>query len=84
MDVRTSATPLRIEDVAAILNQRVAQQAVTTACEQARPQRPGNAAHAGTGRITFAVAGLDALLERIAAQGIEHEPIETYSTASAT
>jgi hypothetical protein len=24
-------------------------------------------------------AGLDALLERLAAQGIEHEPIETYS-----
>jgi catechol 2,3-dioxygenase-like lactoylglutathione lyase family enzyme len=38
-----------------------------------------NAAHAGAGRITFAVAGLDALLQRIAAQGIEHEPIETYS-----
>jgi catechol 2,3-dioxygenase-like lactoylglutathione lyase family enzyme len=30
-------------------------------------------------RITLAVAGLDALLERLAAQGIEHEPIETYS-----
>ena len=27
----------------------------------------------------FAVAGLDALLERLAAQRIEHEPIETYS-----
>lgn len=38
-----------------------------------------NAAHAGTGQITFAVAGLDALLQRIAAQGIKHEPIETYS-----
>src|ERR671915_1541627 len=38
-----------------------------------------NAAHAGAGRITFAVAGLDALLERLAAAGIEHEPIETYS-----
>ena len=35
-------------------------------------------ARAGAGRITFAVAGLDALLERLAAQGIEHEPIETY------
>jgi hypothetical protein len=34
----------------------------------------------GAGRITLAVAGLDALLERLAAQGIEHEPIETYST----
>jgi catechol 2,3-dioxygenase-like lactoylglutathione lyase family enzyme len=38
-----------------------------------------NAAWAGAGRITFAVAGLDALLERLGAQGIEHEPIETYS-----
>lgn len=37
-----------------------------------------DAARAGAGRITFAVAGLDALLERLAAQGIEHEPIETY------
>ena len=38
-----------------------------------------NAAQAGAGRITFAVAGLDALLERLAAEDIEHEPIETYS-----
>ena len=38
-----------------------------------------NAATAGTGRITFAVAGLDALLERVAAAGIAHDPIETYS-----
>jgi catechol 2,3-dioxygenase-like lactoylglutathione lyase family enzyme len=38
-----------------------------------------NAARAGAGRITLAVAGLDALLERLAAQRIEHEPIETYS-----
>jgi catechol 2,3-dioxygenase-like lactoylglutathione lyase family enzyme len=38
-----------------------------------------DAARAGAGRITLAVAGLDALLERLAAQGIEHEPIETYS-----
>jgi catechol 2,3-dioxygenase-like lactoylglutathione lyase family enzyme len=36
-------------------------------------------AHAGAGRITLGVAGLDALLERLAAQGIDHEPIETYS-----
>ena len=36
-------------------------------------------ARAGTGRITLAVDGLDALLERLAAQRIEHEPIETYS-----
>ena len=38
-----------------------------------------NAAQAGAGRITLAVAGLDELLERLAAQRIEHEPIETYS-----
>ena len=36
-------------------------------------------ARAGAGRITLAVAGLDALLARLAAQRIEHEPIETYS-----
>ena len=38
-----------------------------------------SAAHAGTGRITLGVTGLDALLERLAAHGIEHEPVETYS-----
>jgi catechol 2,3-dioxygenase-like lactoylglutathione lyase family enzyme len=38
-----------------------------------------NAARAGAGRITLAVAGLDALLERLAAARIEREPIETYS-----
>ncbi len=38
-----------------------------------------NAAQAGAGRITLAVAGFDALLERLVAQGIAHEPIETYS-----
>ena len=38
-----------------------------------------NAAQAGAGRITFAVAELDTLLERLAAEGIAHEPIETYS-----
>ena len=38
-----------------------------------------NAAHAGSGRITMAVAGLDALLERLVAEGIEHQPVETYS-----
>jgi catechol 2,3-dioxygenase-like lactoylglutathione lyase family enzyme len=38
-----------------------------------------NPAQAGAGRITFAVAGLDALLEHLAAQRIAHEPIETYS-----
>jgi catechol 2,3-dioxygenase-like lactoylglutathione lyase family enzyme len=37
-----------------------------------------DAARAGAGRITLEVAGLDALLERLAAEGIEHEPIETY------
>ena len=38
-----------------------------------------NAARAGAGRITFAVTGLEALLERLAAERIEHEPIGTYS-----
>jgi catechol 2,3-dioxygenase-like lactoylglutathione lyase family enzyme len=38
-----------------------------------------NAAQAGAGRMTLVVAGLDALLARLAAQQIEHEPIETYS-----
>ena len=38
-----------------------------------------NAAQAGAGRITLAVAGLDELLRHLAAEGIEHEPIETYS-----
>ena len=38
-----------------------------------------NAAHAGAGRITLAVDGLDALLERLAGERIEHEAIETYS-----
>jgi catechol 2,3-dioxygenase-like lactoylglutathione lyase family enzyme len=38
-----------------------------------------NATHAGAGRITLGVVGLDALLERLAAEGIDHEPIETYS-----
>jgi catechol 2,3-dioxygenase-like lactoylglutathione lyase family enzyme len=38
-----------------------------------------SAARAGAGRITLAVVGLDALLERLADQRIEHEPVETYS-----
>jgi catechol 2,3-dioxygenase-like lactoylglutathione lyase family enzyme len=38
-----------------------------------------NATRAGAGRITLAVSGLAALLERLTAQRIEHEPIETYS-----
>jgi catechol 2,3-dioxygenase-like lactoylglutathione lyase family enzyme len=37
-----------------------------------------NAAHAGAGRITLGVTGLDVLLDHLAAEGIEHEPIETY------
>ncbi len=37
-----------------------------------------NIAHAGAGRITLAVTGLDELLGRLAAERIEHEP-ETYS-----
>jgi catechol 2,3-dioxygenase-like lactoylglutathione lyase family enzyme len=38
-----------------------------------------NPAQAGAGRITFAVDGLDELLERLAAERIEHEPVEAYS-----
>ena len=38
-----------------------------------------NSAHAGTGRITFGVTGLDAILARLVEEQIEHEPIETYS-----
>jgi catechol 2,3-dioxygenase-like lactoylglutathione lyase family enzyme len=38
-----------------------------------------NAAQAGTGRITFAVEGLDTLLEGLAERGFEYEPIVTYS-----
>ena len=38
-----------------------------------------DAARAGAGRITFVVAGLDGLLERIAAAGIHHEPVESYA-----
>jgi catechol 2,3-dioxygenase-like lactoylglutathione lyase family enzyme len=43
------------------------------------PLRGCPGARAGAGRITFAVAGLDVLLERLAARRIVHEPIETYS-----
>ena len=39
-----------------------------------------NAAQVGAGRITLAVRGLDKLLEGLAERGIEHEPIETYSS----
>src|SRR5262245_36980332 len=38
-----------------------------------------NVDQAGAGRITFAVEGLDRLLEHLVAEGIEHEPVETYS-----
>ena len=38
-----------------------------------------NAAWAGAGRITLVVAKLDVLLEHLVAQGIEHEPVATYS-----
>ena len=38
-----------------------------------------NAAHAGSGRITLGIVGLDALLERLVTEGIDQEPIETYS-----
>ena len=38
-----------------------------------------NAARAGAGRITFVVVELDALLARLAAAGIGHGPVETYS-----
>ncbi len=36
-------------------------------------------ARAGTGRITLGVSGLDELLRRLAAEGIDHEEVETYS-----
>ena len=38
-----------------------------------------NPSQAGAGRITLAVAGLEALLERLAADQIAYEPVETYS-----
>jgi hypothetical protein len=38
-----------------------------------------NVAQAGAGGITLVVSGLDALLERLAAQDTRHEPIETYA-----
>jgi catechol 2,3-dioxygenase-like lactoylglutathione lyase family enzyme len=38
-----------------------------------------NPIDAGTGRITLGVSGLDALLERLATAGIDHEPVETYA-----
>jgi catechol 2,3-dioxygenase-like lactoylglutathione lyase family enzyme len=54
-----------------------------TRCSGRSTSTPGSSSsrtrRAGAGGITLAVAGLDALLERLAAQGIEHEPIERYS-----
>ena len=41
-----------------------------------------NPAQAGAGRITLTVSGLDAVLECLAAERIEHEPIETYSNGA--
>ena len=38
-----------------------------------------NPAQAGAGRITLSVTALDPLLERLAAAGIGHEQVETYS-----
>jgi len=34
---------------------------------------------AGSGRITFAVSGLDGLLEHLGRKGIPYEPLETYA-----
>jgi catechol 2,3-dioxygenase-like lactoylglutathione lyase family enzyme len=38
-----------------------------------------DAARAGTGRVTLGATELDALLARLAAAGIGHEPVETYA-----
>jgi len=38
-----------------------------------------NPAHAGSGRITFAVRGLDGLLAQLDAAGIAYEAVETYA-----
>jgi hypothetical protein len=42
------------------------------------PRRCVGAASTETSAITHLFAGLDALLERLAAARIAHEPIETY------
>ena len=48
--------------------------------EHAQPGSSSRTRHRpAAGRITLGVARLDALLERLAAQHIEHEPLETYS-----
>jgi catechol 2,3-dioxygenase-like lactoylglutathione lyase family enzyme len=36
-------------------------------------------AHAGSGRMTLGAEHLDALLARLVAAGIAHEPVETYA-----
>ncbi|MFI6922290.1 VOC family protein [Nonomuraea spiralis] len=36
------------------------------------------AARVGGTMITFGVSGLDEILSRLAAYGVEHEPVETY------
>jgi catechol 2,3-dioxygenase-like lactoylglutathione lyase family enzyme len=38
-----------------------------------------DAASAGSGRITLGVSGLDRLLEHLDSEGIDYEPVETYS-----
>ena len=38
-----------------------------------------NPGQAGAGRVTFAVTGLDALLDGLAARGIAYEPVEEYA-----
>jgi len=43
-----------------------------------------NAARAGAGRITLAIAGLSALLERLAARASSTNPSRPTRTASAT
>ncbi|GAB08504.1 hypothetical protein GOARA_012_00540 [Gordonia araii NBRC 100433] len=37
-----------------------------------------NAEHAGSGRVTFGVSGLDELLDGLTARGIAYEAVETY------
>ncbi|MEV4315104.1 VOC family protein [Actinocrispum sp. NPDC049592] len=41
--------------------------------------REVRAARVGQAMITLGVTGLDEILARLAAHGIEHEPVETYS-----
>jgi catechol 2,3-dioxygenase-like lactoylglutathione lyase family enzyme len=60
-------------------NRRVGDEVLWEIHEHATLFLEPNAAQAGAGRITLAVAGLDALLQRLTARHIEHEPIKTYS-----